>query len=501
MTKPDQYESRFLTLEQLTDCPLNSRPVDPAAQDIIELGASLAHRQEVDLIVRPAAGGRFEVLDGKRRHYGAKAAHLPGLWCQIREGCTDAEALQIIIVTQLHRQGLDPLGEATLLAQLLGSGLTMVQAAAELGRPASWVARRAKLTSLDAVWRDGIAAGTYRWATVGHLEHVALLPPEVQREIAAAYAGDWQAPDSMAAFVNEIRARYLHQMKAAPWKLDDLALLPSAGPCTQCPKRSGQQQVLFADTADATDRCTDAVCWSEKLDRHNAIKARQMAGKHEKIIVLTQRGGPGEKVQPPPADLPEQAVVLTNALGLEDCRKGDEGALPVLDAETGKQSWAKVATWAPPAPREAVGLVTEARPDEPTTAPARPAATAAEKREAKRLAWRMAQIAEALTDTEAPALGDVLRLYVAFALGDFNPLTANGWAEVNAMHDGKSHAEALWVDLVERLRIRLNQRVQAHDLPEIGAIEALEDLVMLKASEQSAKALVEHPEPKGKAAP
>lgn len=501
MNKPNEYESKFLPLDQLIDCPLNDRPVDPDAQDIRDLGASLLHRQEVDLIVRPTAGGRYEVLDGKRRHYGARWANIPALWCQVREGCTDAEALQIIIVTQLHRKGLDPLGEAALLARLLESGQTMEVAAAELGRPVTWVARRAKLTQLAPVWREGIAAGKFPWATVAHLEHVALLPQEVQREIAAAYGGDWQAPDSMAGFVNEIRARYLHQLKAAPWKLDDLALLPTAGPCTLCPKRSGQQQVLFADTTDAADRCTDAVCWSEKLSRHNDAKARQLAGKHEKIIVLTQRGSEGEKAQPAPADLPAQAVVLTTSLGLEDCRKGDEGALPVLDAETGKQSWAKVANYAPPATREALGLSTGKPAKDASDGPAVPAATAAQKREVKRLAWRLEQIAEALTDADPPPLKALLPIYAAFAVGEFDPKHRLGWAEAGAEHSDNELAHALWDHLVGRLRPQLLERLNPLNPPDVEAIAVLEDLATLRPSEQEAKALAEVPEPKGKAAP
>lgn len=500
MTTGSNFPSQLIPLAKLVDCPLNGRRIDPDSPELRELGASLATRQEVDLIVRPVIDGTYEVLDGKRRVAAARAVGgITELWCQVREPCSDADALQIIIVTQLHRQGLDPLAEAALVAQLLTQCATLEAAAAILGRPASWVARRAKLIDLHPVWRDGIAAGKFAWASVAHLEHVARLPAEVQRELAAAWAESWNAPDSVTAFANEIRERYLHTLKSAPWKLDDLALLPTATACTACPNRSNSQTSLFADQVDEADRCLNAVCWAAKLDRHNAAKARQLASKHAKVLVLTHYE---DKAQPAPADLPEQAVVMTTRLGLEDCKKTDAGAMPAVDAETGKTSYVKVANWAPKETRAALGL----EPEKPAAADdGQPKATAAQKRACKRLEWRLEQISEALSDAEPPRLKDLLPIYTAFALGNFDPRTDNGWSEVGGTRTetDEVHAEvhALWEHLVQELRVRLCQRLNALRLPDARAIARLEQLATLSAEEQEAKALAEVPEPKGKGQP
>lgn len=491
--KPNEYESKFLRLDQLIDCPLNKRRVDPADPTLRDLGASLAKGQEVDLIVRPTASGAYEVLDGKRRATAARLVDgIAGLWCQVRENCTDAEALKIILVTQLHRAGLDPLEEAEGIADLLRSGFTYETAAAELGRQASWVARRSKLVDLDPVWRDGRADGKYTWATVAHLEHVARLPAEVQREIAAAYAEAWNAPDSVTAFANEIRERYLHALKAAPWKLDDLALLPTATACSTCPKRSNNQTSLFADQVDAADRCLDAVCWGAKLDRHNASKARQLASKHAKVLVLTHYE---DNSQPAPADLPEQAVVMTTRCGLEDCKKSDEGAMPAIDAETGKQTFVKVAAWAPKETRAALGLEPEkAAPKTGDT----PAPTAADKRLAKRLAFRLAQVDRELCDADPPPLAQVIKLYAVFCESDISPLDPRGWADADKLPDDEL-TDILWQALTRKLC--QYSPVRASAPPEEAAIEALERLATLDPVEQAAKALAEVPEPKGKGTP
>jgi ParB-like chromosome segregation protein Spo0J len=493
MKKPNEYESKFLRLDQLVDCPLNKRRVDPADPTLRDLGASLAKGQEVDLIVRPTAAGTYEVLDGKRRTTGARLVEgIAGLWCQVRENCTDAEALKIILVTQLHRAGLDPLEEAEGIADLLRAGFTYETAAAELGRQASWVARRSKLVDLDPVWRDGRADGKYAWATVAHLEHVARLPAEVQREIAVAYAEAWNAPDSVTAFANEIRERYLHALKAAPWKLDDLALLPTATACSTCPKRSNNQTSLFADQVDAADRCLDAVCWAAKLDRHNAAKARQLASKHAKVLVLKHYA---DDAQPAPADLPEQAVVLQSRLGLEDCKKSDDGAMPAVDAETGKTSFVKLANWAPPETRAALGLEPAQKAKAAGDAPA---PTAAQKRVAKRLAWRLDQVTDHLSDADPPDLQEVVRLFAVFCEAAVPMLEAKGWSDVVTMPDDEIR-DLLWQAVVRRAGML--GPVRAAQLPEVDAIVALERLATLDPVEQAAKALAEVPEPKGKAQP
>lgn len=496
-----EFESKLLPLGKLIDCPLNTRQINPDDPALRDLGESLAHRQEVDLIVRPVITGEYEVLDGKRRLAAARLRDdVPQLWCQVREPCSDAAALKVIIVTQLHRKDLDPLAEAALVRQLLDGGMTQEAAGAELGRPAAWVAKRAKLTDLAATWLDGLAAGKFAWATVAYLEHIARLPETVQIEIAGDYAEAWRKPASVAEFANEIRERYLHTLKQAPWKLDDLGVLAKAGACTACSKRSSCQLTLFADgEPSAADRCLDAVCWSEKLSAHTAAKVRTLAEKHAKVLVLTDNSG-DDHAQPAPAKLPEQAVVIRRNIGLEDCRKSDEGAIPALDAETGKLSWVKVAAWAPAETRQALGL-------EPVSAKGKrekakgdaSAPTAAQRREAKRLKMRMNIIDEEIIDADPPGAEEVMALYVTFMLGNFDPLSSNGWAEFKAnMKKSKDELGAeLFADFTKRLH-GLRGQVRPTMPPDEAAIAALERLATLDPAEQRAKVLAEIPEPKRK---
>jgi len=62
------------------------------------------------------------------------------------------------------------------------------------------------------------------------------------------------------------------RLKQAPFDQNDAQLLPKAGSCAACPKRTGNQRDLFGDVKDA-DVCTDPKCFDEKRQAHFAKAA------------------------------------------------------------------------------------------------------------------------------------------------------------------------------------------------------------------------------------
>jgi hypothetical protein len=64
-----------------------------------------------------------------------------------------------------------------------------------------------------------------------------------------------------------VRDEFLLELKGAPWALDDAELVPKAGACSVCPKRSGN----MPDAAEALgevrpDVCSDSGCFKSKLE-------------------------------------------------------------------------------------------------------------------------------------------------------------------------------------------------------------------------------------------
>jgi len=65
-----------------------------------------------------------------------------------------------------------------------------------------------------------------------------------------------------------IESNILLQLASAPFDKQDEKLVPDAGSCSSCPKRTGFNKLLFADVRK--DSCTDPQCFRSKIDAHVA---------------------------------------------------------------------------------------------------------------------------------------------------------------------------------------------------------------------------------------
>jgi ParB family chromosome partitioning protein len=63
-------------------------------------------------------------------------------------------------------------------------------------------------------------------------------------------------------------------LKAVPFSKEDERLLPQAGSCANCPKRTGFNTLLFSEVKD--DSCSDAGCFNLKLDAHITQRMEKM---------------------------------------------------------------------------------------------------------------------------------------------------------------------------------------------------------------------------------
>jgi hypothetical protein len=68
--------------------------------------------------------------------------------------------------------------------------------------------------------------------------------------------------------LDHIQKNYMVELKGAPFNQEDANLLPSAGACTGCPKRSGNNRAAFPD--GRADICTDPICYKTKCAAHGA---------------------------------------------------------------------------------------------------------------------------------------------------------------------------------------------------------------------------------------
>lgn len=64
-------------------------------------------------------------------------------------------------------------------------------------------------------------------------------------------------------------------LQGAPFSKDDAALIPEAGPCTTCQKRTGFNPSLFPEVNQKSDSCLDGECFKRKLDALVEIKVKE----------------------------------------------------------------------------------------------------------------------------------------------------------------------------------------------------------------------------------
>jgi ParB family transcriptional regulator, chromosome partitioning protein len=88
-----------------------------------------------------------------------------------------------------------------------------------------------------------------------------------------------------------IERNVLLELASAPFSKDDVALLPEAGACVDCPKRTGFNTVLFGDMGTRQDSCSDPKCYNAKVEAH---VARTVAAKPKLVHISTAYGVPKE---------------------------------------------------------------------------------------------------------------------------------------------------------------------------------------------------------------
>lgn len=231
------------------------------------------------LLVR-RINGHFEIVTGARRYRAAQRAGLEEI--PIRIGTfTDAEAPEIQIIENIQRADVHPFEEAQGFRALLdreGANYTIEKIAAKTGRAASFIAKRLKLLDLSQPAGDAFSTGHIG---VEHALLIAKLAPEMQEKaLAHCFDGYFAANDSERSLVPASRLQaWIEQnvylsLKSVPFSKEDERLLPEAGSCANCPKRTGFNTLLFSEVKD--DSCSDAGCFNRKLDAHITQRIEKM---------------------------------------------------------------------------------------------------------------------------------------------------------------------------------------------------------------------------------
>ncbi len=287
-------EYRNVSLSLLTESKNNPRRTfdDVALQEL----ASSIRAQGVlsPLLVRPLSERSFEIVAGARRYRAARLAEVNSVPVRIVQ-LTDAQAIEMSIVENLQRRDVHPLDEAQGFRALLNLDepkYSIEQIAAKTGKSPAYCLARLKLTELapavvEAFSKDEIG--------VGHALLLAKLQPDQQEQaLAACFKEDWSAGGQKAKRILLpvrnlqfwIESNILLILKEAPFDKRDAQLVPVAGSCVDCPKRTGHNKLLFSELGKQ-DSCSDPNCYQSKVSAH---LAKTIAAKPQIVQISTAYG-------------------------------------------------------------------------------------------------------------------------------------------------------------------------------------------------------------------
>ena len=292
-------EYRDLPLALLNESKTNPRRVfDESA--LKELAASIRSQGVLSpLLVRTLAENSFEIVAGARRYRAAQMAEAATVPVRIVH-FSDAEILEAQLVENLIRAEIHPMEEAEGFRALLNleePKYSIEQIAARVGKQPSFVAHRLRLIDLIP---SAVEAFYANEIGVGHALLLAKLPAEQQKAALSAcfkevYNGE-QKPTRVLLPLRTlqfwIETNVLLVLKDAPFDKRDAQLIPAAGSCADCPKRTGHNKLLFGDDLGRQgDRCTDPGCYQSKVSAH---VAKAIADKPQLVQISTAYGSQKE---------------------------------------------------------------------------------------------------------------------------------------------------------------------------------------------------------------
>ncbi len=161
-----------IAVEQIDRNPHQTRThIDEEALN--ELAASIAASGVVQpIVVRPAPGGRYELIAGQRRWLASKRAGKPSVPAIVRT-VSARQAMEMTIIENLQREDLNPMEQAQAYEKLSGEfALTQEEMAERTGKSRPAVANFLRLLKLPSEVKNKIEQGRLSF---GHAKVLMML--------------------------------------------------------------------------------------------------------------------------------------------------------------------------------------------------------------------------------------------------------------------------------------------------------------------------------------
>ncbi len=228
----------------------------------------------------------YELVAGERRYRASEMAGVDTIPALIRP-LTDDQVLEIQLVENLHRDDLTAMEEAEGYEALMEhSGITADQLADKIGKSRSYVYGRVKLLDLCSEARVSLRDGDIdasRALLVARIpDHKLQLKAMKDIVAGVGYHGD-REPMTYREAQAHIQRTFMLKLSDAKFKITSVDLVPVAGSCKTCTKRTGHDPDLFSDVKGA-DVCIDPPCFHKKEEAHRSLQVEAAKAKGQTVI-------------------------------------------------------------------------------------------------------------------------------------------------------------------------------------------------------------------------
>jgi ParB/RepB/Spo0J family partition protein len=291
---------RMIAIATLAESKTNPRKTWGDLDELAESVRQVGILQPVVATKNTGDGEGYTLVFGHRRLRAAKRAGLTELPVIVR-AMTERQVLEAQVVENCARNDIHPFEEAEGYERLHAKhGLSVDEIAAKVGKSRAAVYARMKLCALcpegrTAFYEERLTPSTALF--LARIPHHTLQREALKRITAKGYDGE--LPSAREAF-RIISGKYMLRLADAPFATADAQLVPKAGSCSTCPKRTGNQPELFSDVKSA-DVCTDPTCWETKRLAGCAAKASALEAKGATVLagIARTRAFGAPELEPP----------------------------------------------------------------------------------------------------------------------------------------------------------------------------------------------------------
>ena len=304
----------ILPLDQLHDSPYQPRTHYSGLEGLAD--SIRADGVLQPLMVRPRHPNQlrtditdgYEIIFGHRRSRAAELAGLTHVPCLV-VAMSNADVRSAQMAENLQRDNMRAIEEAAgYQAQIDDDGITMAELARRIGKSPSHVSARLKLLQLLPAVRDALEEGKIGAEVAVLIARVG--PPVLQAKALALITERGMRSDledggrrSLREVRNLLAERFTLELTGRVlFDPEEAGLVPDAGACSVCPKRSGNAPE-FADLVALADQkpnalgrmddwsnrtgpdlCTDPDCYDRKKAAVLARKAEVLAADGQVVV-------------------------------------------------------------------------------------------------------------------------------------------------------------------------------------------------------------------------